>query len=112
MSGVDNFKDNQKACWSEVLTRKGDRIFISIAGTDVIIKKKGVVFSGKTIFKSNVSTTSKTIIQLNQMFGDISGIIPEGMTNPALKAFSHAAMTADNADDLKELLNGIQSELR
>ena len=105
MAKVDVFRDNKKACWSEVLTKNGERIFISVAGTDILIKKKGIVFNGRTLFSSDINKTSKVIIQLRKMFDE--EFVPNEMTNPALRAFSNVAVLSEGADDLKQLLNSI-----
>ena len=100
MSRLDDFVDNpRKACWSRVILDSGEPIWISIAQTGVLIKRSKLGLFGATLFReSEILKCADVGDALHREFDDCT--VPDGMTNPALRVFTQAALNSKSTLEL------------
>ena len=97
------YRDTRNQCWSRVDLASGEPIYISVARSGIVVKRSSFGLLGAKIYQSNIHSAAMTAQALDAQTR--SYLTPEDMTNPALRAFTQAALEARSSAELASRLN-------
>jgi len=97
------YRDTRNQCWARVDLASGEPIYISVARSGVVVKRSGLGLLGTKLYRSNIHGAAMTAQALDSRTR--SRLTPDGMTHPALRAFTQATLEASSAAELASRLN-------
>jgi hypothetical protein len=98
-----HYGDTDRHCWSRVDLASGEPIYISIAASGIVVKRSQLGFFGARLYKETMYRAAITAKALDAQYKHYS--TPEGMTNPALRAFTQAALNSNTAAEFLSLVH-------
>jgi hypothetical protein len=103
MTKLISYRDTRNVCWARVDLASGEPIYISVARSGIIVKRSSLGFLGTNLYRSNIHRAAMTAQVLDAQTR--SYLTPGDMTNPALRAFTQAALEARSSAELVSRLN-------
>jgi hypothetical protein len=104
MSTLYSFKDGRGGCFANVRMDNGDPMFISVAQTGVLVKKSRLGWFGPKLYQSStVNDAAETARALDSLFPEY--VVPDGMTNAALRSFTNAVLHCSSTPEVARVLN-------
>jgi hypothetical protein len=103
MTKLISYRDTRNVCWARVDLASGEPIYISVARSGIIVKRSSLGFLGTKLYRSNIHRAAMTAQVLDAQTR--SYLTPGDMTNPALRAFTQAALEARSSAELVSRLN-------
>ena len=90
-----HYGDTDRHCWSRVDLATGEPLYISIAASGVVVKRSHFGLFGAKLYDENMYKAAVTAKALDAQIENYS--TPAGMKNPALRAFTQAALNSKSA---------------
>ena len=103
MTKLISYRDTRNLCWARVDLASGEPIYISVARSGIVVKRSSLGLLGPKLYRSNIRRAAMTARVLDAQTR--SYLTPDDMTNPALRAFTQAALEARSASELASRLN-------
>jgi hypothetical protein len=97
------YRDTRNQCWARVDLASGEPIYISVARSGIVVKRSSFGLLGAKLYRSNIHRAAMTAQALDAQTR--SYLTPDDMTNPALRAFTQAALEARSSAELASRLN-------
>ena len=97
------YRDTRNQCWARVDLASGEPICISVARTGIIVKRSSLGLLGPKLYRSSIHRAAIIAQALDAQTR--SHLTPDDMTNPALRAFTQAALEARSSAELVSRLN-------
>ena len=96
--------DDRRGRWANIVMDDGDRCWIGIAQTGVLVKKSRVgLFGAKLYEEKNIYQAARTAQALASLYPD--ELTPSGMSNPVLTAFVNAVLHCQDLAEVTRVLN-------
>lgn len=104
MTELHSFKDGKTGCFSNIRMDDGDPCYISVAQTGVLVKKSKIgMFGAKLFDNSDVYSCANIAKALAYLYPENE--LPDGFSNPVLKAFTNAVMHCSSLAEVTRVLN-------
>lgn len=110
MTAIHSFRDNGGNCFSNVRMDNDDPVFVSVAQTGVLVKRSRLGWFGPKLYQSRtVHDAAETAMALDSLYPEY--VVPDGMTNASLRAFTNAVLHCSSTTDVVHVLNTAREKL-